>query len=43
MRHLALPVLRHRIAPSFAAEAEGITADAIVKQLLDKVPERSSK
>jgi MoxR-like ATPase len=40
VRHLARPVLRHRIAPSFAAEAEGVTTDAIVGQLLEKVPER---
>jgi MoxR-like ATPase len=40
VRHLALPVLRHRIAASFAAEAEGITTDAIITQLLQTVPER---
>jgi MoxR-like ATPase len=43
VRHLALAVLRHRISPSFAAEAEGITTDAIVKHLLDTVPERATK
>jgi MoxR-like ATPase len=43
VRHLARPVLRHRIAPSFAAEAEGVTTDAIVGQLLEKVPERKNK
>jgi MoxR-like ATPase len=42
VRHLALPVMRHRLQPSFAAEAEGITADAIIKQLLEKVPERKN-
>ena len=31
---LALPVLRHRIVPTFHAEAEGITVDHIVKHLL---------
>jgi MoxR-like ATPase len=41
VRHLALPVLRHRIAASFAAEAEGISTDAIIKQLLEAVPERA--
>ena len=41
VRHLALPVLRHRIQASFAAEAEGITTDAIVKKLLATVPERT--
>ena len=40
VRHLALPVLRHRLACSFAAEAEGITTDDIVRRLLETVPER---
>ncbi len=40
VRHLALPVLRHRIQASFAAEAEGITTDAIVRRLLETVKER---
>ena len=40
VRHLALPVLRHRILPSFAAEAEGITTDLIIKRLLETVEER---
>ncbi len=31
---LALPVLRHRIVPTFQAESEGLTADAIVLRLL---------
>ena len=30
------PVLRHRIVPSFSAEAEGITKDNIIDQLLSK-------
>lgn len=42
VRQLALPVLRHRILPSFAAEAEGITPDAIVRRLLETVPERTN-
>ena len=41
VRHLALSVLRHRLQASFAAEAEGITTDRIVKQLLEKIPERT--
>ena len=32
---VAIPVLRHRIVPSFTADAEGISADAIVKKLLN--------
>jgi len=35
---LALPVLRHRIVPSFHAEAEGVTVDSIVHRLLQDVP-----
>jgi MoxR-like ATPase len=41
VRHLALPVLRHRILASFAAEAEGVTTDAIIRKLLETVPERT--
>lgn len=31
---VAIPVLRHRIVPSFTADAEGISADQIVEKLL---------
>jgi MoxR-like ATPase len=41
VRHLALPVMRHRLMASFAAEAEGITTDKIVSTLLEKIPERT--
>ena len=34
---LAYPVLRHRIALNFRAEAEGITTDGVVKELLNTV------
>jgi MoxR-like ATPase len=34
---LALPVLRHRIVPSFNAEAEGVSVDDIVRRLLKEV------
>ncbi len=40
VRHVALPVMRHRIAASFAAEAEGIRTDQIIRRLLEEVPER---
>jgi MoxR-like ATPase len=40
VRALALPALRHRIIPSFAAEAEGVDADAIVGRLLATVPDQ---
>lgn len=35
---LAKPVMRHRIVPTFNAEAEGITVDNIVEQVLARVP-----
>ncbi|MEM6985658.1 MAG: MoxR family ATPase [Pseudomonadota bacterium] len=31
-------VLRHRIVPSFEAEAEGVTTDAVVDAILDSIP-----
>jgi MoxR-like ATPase len=33
---LALPVLRHRIIPNFHAEAEGLSSDDIIQQLIAK-------
>ena len=34
---LALPVLRHRVVPTFHAEAEGLTVDKIVMELMKLV------
>ena len=34
----ALPALRHRLIPNFEAEAEGITTDHIIEQILRDVP-----
>ncbi|GDY23575.1 ATPase AAA [Verrucomicrobiota bacterium] len=42
VRHVAQPVLRHRILASFTAEAEGITTDSIVERLLKEVRERAT-
>jgi MoxR-like ATPase len=33
---VALPVLRHRIIPTFNAEAAGLDTDAIVKSLVQR-------
>jgi MoxR-like ATPase len=38
IRAVALPVLRHRIKTNFTADAEGVTADDVVRRLLDSVP-----
>jgi MoxR-like ATPase len=35
---VALPVLRHRVLPSFHAEATGITSDDLVRQLIAETP-----
>ena len=39
IRRVARPVLRHRVLPNFAAEAEGVDAEQIVEDLLERVPE----
>jgi len=38
IRRVALPVLRHRVLPNFAAEAEGIGAERLVTEILERVP-----
>ncbi len=38
IRRVAAPVLRHRVLPNFAAEAEGITPDRIVEDVLAHTP-----
>jgi MoxR-like ATPase len=35
---VAFPALRHRLIPNFEAEAEGITTDHIIAQILKDVP-----
>ncbi len=35
---VALPILRHRLIPSFAAQSEGVTADDVVRKILETVP-----
>ena len=40
VKALAHPVLRHRIVPTFNAEAEGITVESIIDRCLEGVPEK---
>jgi MoxR-like ATPase len=40
---LALPVLRHRVVPTFNAEAEGIKVDDIITRIVKTVPRGESK
>ena len=39
IRRIAIPVLRHRLATNFQAQAEGMTSDSVVVRLLDEIPE----
>jgi MoxR-like ATPase len=43
VRALALPVLRHRLLTTFHADADGVSADDIVAQLLAAVPPPQDK
>ena len=43
LKQVAHPALRHRIIPSFEAEADGVSADAILDALLAEVPEVSER
>jgi MoxR-like ATPase len=42
IRRCAVPVLRHRIATNFQAQAEGMTNDHIVQRLVKSIPEPDS-
>ena len=35
---VALPVMRHRIIPNFAAQSEGVTADDITRKIIESLP-----
>lgn len=39
LRNLALPVLRHRMILNFEGQAEGISADDVLRQIISKVSE----
>jgi len=38
IRHLALPVFRHRLLTNFHAESEQVTSDRIIQKLIETVP-----
>ena len=38
IKRVAQPVLRHRVLPNFAAEAEGISVEQIIAAVLRHVP-----
>src|SRR4029077_4918725 len=37
VKRVALPVLRHRVLPNFAAEAEGIGIERIIEDLIQRI------
>ena len=43
IRHVAKPVLRHRIVTTFHAEAEGVDADKVIEHLIEAVSAPSEK
>jgi MoxR-like ATPase len=43
VQRVAHPVLRHRVLPNFAAEADGMTSEPVVDALLTHVSPPSSK
>jgi MoxR-like ATPase len=40
IQRVALPVLRHRLIRSFEGEADGITTDQVIRQLVETVASR---
>ncbi|PKN00316.1 MAG: AAA family ATPase [Elusimicrobia bacterium HGW-Elusimicrobia-2] len=40
VKAVAYPVLRHRLIVNFSAEAEGISTDDIIKNMLERAPEK---
>ena len=43
IEELAYPVLRHRIVPTFNAEAEGVSVDDLISRLLKELPKTSKQ
>jgi MoxR-like ATPase len=43
IRRVALPVLRHRVLPNFAAEADGISVENLITELLETVRPPASR
>jgi MoxR-like ATPase len=42
VRRVYLPALRHRVILNFEAQAEGISTDDVLLEILQKLPEKSS-
>jgi MoxR-like ATPase len=42
VRRVFLPAMRHRVILNFEAQAEGISTDDVLLEILQKVPEKST-
>ena len=40
---VALPIMRHRVVPTFNAEAEGVTVDDIIIRIMKTIPRGEAK
>lgn len=40
IRRVFLPAMRHRVIPNFEAQAEGVSSDQVLLEILDRVPEK---
>ncbi len=40
---VAIPILRHRLIPNFAARSEGMTSDTLVERLIKEIPTGDKK
>jgi MoxR-like ATPase len=43
VKALAVPVLRHRIVPNFAAQSEGINSDRVIERLVAETPSKEGE
>ena len=41
IRRVFLPAMRHRVIPNFEAQAENVTSDQVLLEILDRVPEKA--
>ena len=40
VRRVFLPAMRHRVVANFEAQAEGITTDEVLLEILEQVPQK---
>ncbi len=42
VRRVYLPAMRHRVILNFEAQAEGISTDQVLLEILEKLPEKAN-